>query len=497
MESLCLKNVVCLAPEKLRRLTPAARLALVLGWALGPAALLAARPDGQLLVRVTDAESGAPIAARITLTNSRGRPALPRGAAVAQFADHGYVDGQTLLALKLGKYVFDLDAGPEWRTARGEFQIERHADDEKTVAMSRAVDLAKERWYGADVWGARTGEGLGVALRAEGLGYAPLIAFEQAGGRWRSTDAPAGAGPDFGPHAARLEGPSGALLVFRVDGPLTAEDLSGLDASVASLRGARARGLRVVVDPASWAFPAWLAGGVVDGVLVIDESSDRLGKGRRPADGRRFPGRRGAGRYREACYFSALDAGLRLPPFAGSGSGEAQTPLGAGRTYALLSGGWSTADWWRAALAGQTFITNGPLLRVSAPPESDGSLPSGASLATRNPIEYLEVVSNGRVTASVPIRELAENRGRLPEVDPSLGGWVVLRAATTAGDRYERAMTAPYYLDPPSDPAISRAACEAMLDWLRAAEAAGVDLGSDGPAAQAFWQQRRDSANRE
>ncbi len=450
---------------------------------------LAARPDGQLVLQLTDAETGSPIAARIELRNARGRSALPRGATIASLGDHGYIDGEATLGLRAGRYTFDLDAGPEWRTARGEFEIVRHADDTKTVALSRAVDLQKEGWFGADVYAAREGSGLEIALCGEGLTYAPLVAFELVGGRWRKIDAPTSvAAPATGPQTAMLTGVAGRVLLVRTDGPLEANDLAGLTLVADSLREAQNKGLRVIADPTSWAFPAWLAAGVVDGLLVMDGSTGKLGPGSRPLDRRMFPGQRGLDRYREECYFTALNAGLRLPPFAGSGSGETRAPLGASRVYAMLPDGWNAVAWWEAALAGQTFITNGPLLRPSAAPSDSPSLPTGASLTTRDPIEYLEVVMNGQTAASVPIRELVENRGRLPDIAASAGGWVVLRAATATGDRYERAMTAPYYLDR----RVSRAACQAMLDWLRDARDAGIHLEQ---GAEDYWRERLAGAN--
>ena len=86
----------------------------------------------------------------ISRTAAAGRCEL-RVAGLNQFADHFYIDGKITLPLRVGQYTFELEAGPEYRTQNGHFEIERHADDSKRIEMHRFADLAKEGWWAGDL----------------------------------------------------------------------------------------------------------------------------------------------------------------------------------------------------------------------------------------------------------------------------------------------------------------------------------------------------------
>lgn len=472
--------------------------------------LQAARPDGALEVTVVDAESGEPVAARMELKRSGGRPARSRGLGVAPLGDHFYVDGQTELGLRRGNYEFDLTAGPEYKPISGRFEIERRASDSKRVEMHRVVRLGEEGWFGADLLAARGGLNLDAALRGEGLRYTPLTSWRSDGGGWDDVPS-AESDPDtrvaFGPWAARSRADLGDLLLVSPDAPLTREQLKPItDGGADALAELRDQGVRVVAaDAASWRLPVWLAADLLDAVVVIDPSDQRAGRKARswgrPPDRDFYSGARGPALWREAIYFHILSAGLPIPPAAGSNTGDNELPLGACRTYARQFEGFSTQGWWDALADGNAMVTNGPLLRpIPAPGEryrlmdDNTEVTLGLSLTTRSKVDYLEVVKNGQVEHSVSLRELAEARGEMPPIDCSGSGWFVLRAIAMESPGYERGMTAPYYYQPlDGEPRISRASCEFFLAWLKEAEG---KLSADELAmATQFWQERIAAAN--
>jgi hypothetical protein len=94
---------------------------------------LAAR-GGQLQIAVIDRDSGKPLACRMHLKNSAGKPVKPEGIPLF-WNDHFIVPGKIVLRLPLGKYTFDLERGPEYLTRHGEFQINDFADDTKQVDL--------------------------------------------------------------------------------------------------------------------------------------------------------------------------------------------------------------------------------------------------------------------------------------------------------------------------------------------------------------------------
>jgi hypothetical protein len=131
------------------------------------------------------------------------------------------------------------------------------------------------------------------------------------------------------------------------------------------------------------------------------------------------------------------------------------------RVFVAVAGASVDAGEWLAGLkAGRTFATNGPLLDFSL-----GGRPIGSELQLARPthaaftahlrsivpIDHLEIVCNGRVVRSLPLkggRTEADLSGQLP-MDTS--GWCVLRASSDRAeypvlDNYPYATTSPVYV---------------------------------------------------
>lgn len=478
-------------------------------------AAAAARPDGELEVRVVEAKTQTPLPARIHLKNARGKAVRTRGLGLAPHGDHFYLDGSTTLGLRRGLYTFLIDAGWERRTqfSPRPFEIQRRAQDTKTLEMQRYANLAEEGWFAADLDANRSLKDLGVVLRAEGLTYAPLTTWLFDEKPWRETQRlvpdrklPAGVGL----HVARFATTDGALLLVRSGELINPSDLPNSEPTADQLRDLRAKGYHVVVaDISSWRLPIWLAAGVVDAVCVIDRTSGfelvdtKQSKGR-AALSRLFPGERGPGRWREAIYFHALNTGLRIPALAGSGSGDTPSPLGTNRVYTYCRREFSIEEWWQSSLDGQTVVTNGPLMRPKVfgePPGFTFPLDGGSftasialNLTTRDRVDYLELIQNGEPAASVRLEDWAKAGGKLPELQFDAPGWFTVRAVTNDTKRYQMALAAPYFVG--NEPYISRASCQFFLDWLQAY----AELGSDRPDADLtnatrFWQTRLSEAN--
>ncbi|HMP05302.1 MAG TPA: hypothetical protein PJ982_03040 [Lacipirellulaceae bacterium] len=386
------------------------RLAAVLMLCLLPCNATSAvqRADGQLVIDVVDSDTQRPIAARMHLKSARGRPVKLRLPIDQQFADHFYIDGQITLPLARGQYTFEIDAGPEYFPQTGHFEIDRRADDQKTIEMRRAVDLAKEGWWAGDLDVLRRPEQLPLAQRAEAVHIAPT--------REQPTD-------------------------------VTHDSLLKFDDRL------------VARTPFAWDFPVWLARGELDAIQVItphqlrDDVVDNEGDGR-PRDRLMFPSRTGNGRWAEMVYFQVLNCGLRIPPAAGSGTGENDSPLGTNRTYVYCGDEFTPEAWWDGLEAGRVFATNGPLLRTRVHGEPPGyvfrlasdehlKLEIGLNLATRDPVEYLEIIKNG----------------------------VIEREVTTNTKKYQLALSGPYYVERAGQPRVCRASVQFFLDWIDAATA--------------------------
>jgi hypothetical protein len=464
-------------------MTPRFRNTIVL-WAFCSSAVIvqpvhaAPRGDGQLTIEVVDADTGQPIAGRMHLKNSRGRPVSSRLPTSAEFGGHFYIDGQLTLPLRVGQYMFELETGPEYRTQSGHFEIERHADDSKRIEMKRFANLAEEGWFGGDLDVARQPSDMPLIMRAEGLHLAPI---HSTSSKRRNGKQAAGSFTQL------VQQSGGELLLFELRSPL-GPGLDAADASSLSVRQeARNQDGRVVARvPYAWDIPMWLASGELDAISLIHHHSLRDGTldkedDGRPRDRSLFTGRAGNGRWSEKVYFHALNCGLRIPPVAGSGSGVNDNPVGTNRVYVDCGDEFSAASWWGGLEAGRVFVTNGPLLRPlveGKPPghvfhfEDHGSLTLeiGLDLATRVPVEYLQIIKNGEVETEARLADWTKQKGRLQPLVFDDSGWFLVRAVTSNERTYQFASSGPYYVEKTGKPRISRRSVQFFLDWIEAAE---------------------------
>jgi hypothetical protein len=436
---------------------------LVLSFALTPIFAVpinaAPRSDGQLQIEIVDKHSGQPIPARMHLQNSPKRPVKINLPGTAESGGHFYIDGQLALPLRRGQYTFEIDAGPEYRTQNGHFEIDRHADDTKRIELSRVVDLAKEGWYGGDVDFERRPRDLPLILRAEHLQDVRTNEFATTLGLGARDSGLETRPSRFSP-APSPQPPAPKISIART--------------------------------PYAWDLPIWMASGELDAIQLIHRHALREGVVDNEDDGRSrdrslYPGRTGNGRWSETVYYHALNCGLRIPPVAGSGAGTNENPVGTNRVYVFCGDEFSPQRWWEGLEAGRVFVTNGPLLRPTVkgePPgylfhiDASGSLilDIGLNLATRVPIEYLEIIKNGRVEADVRLADWKGKKVRLPPVVFDDSGWFLVRAVTNNPETYQFASSGPYYVEKAGQPRVSRGSARFFLEWIDAAEARLQDM---------------------
>jgi hypothetical protein len=406
----------------------------------------APRPDGQLEIAVVDSQTGQPIAARMHLRNTRRRPVELNLPNIAEFAGHFYIDGRLVLPLRRGQYAFELDAGPEYLNQTGHFEIDRHADDTKRIEMKRFANLAEEGWWAGDLDVDRNPRDLPLIFRAEQL--------------------------------QDIEMPGFARLIM--DAPRQSKFREEFT------RSGRKSEIKIARIPYAWNMPIWLAREELDAIQLIhghalrDGVADNEDDGR-PRDRSLYPGRSGNSRWSETVYYHVLDCGLRIPPAAGSGSGANENPVGTNRVYVHCGEEFSAESWWEGLQAGRVFVTNGPLLRPKVEGRPPGhvfhltlgdtlTLEIGLDLATRVPIDYLQIVQNGKVEAEVRLADWKNRKGRLPPVTFQESGWFLVRAVTNNQQTYQFASSGPYYVEQAGRPRVSRRSVHYFLDWLEAAK---------------------------
>lgn len=494
-------------------------------WAFPPAIRLAFA--GELEIQANDRDTGEPIAVRMHLKNENGKA---MEAPKAPFwKDHFVFDGSITLKLRPGRYTFEMERGPEYRVRTGNFTIERDSKDVKAVDMPRFVNMSDEGWWSGDLHIHRPVEDIELLMRAEDLHVAPVITWWNEKNIWSGREPPEKLLVEFDDHrmyqimAGEDERGGGALLYFNRSEPLA---ITGSQreypSPVTFLRQAREGqpGIHVDIEkPFWWDTPTWVATGLCDTVGVCHNHLHRDGvmdgeAWGKPRDKKLFPGVEGNGRWTQAIYFRLLNSGLRIPPSAGSASGVLPNPVGYNRVYVHCGKEFTWDTWWANLRAGRVVVTNGPLLR----PLVNGQLPghvfqgragqeveleTALNLSTRDKIEYLEIIKDGKTVESVRLDEYVQAGGKLPKIKFTESGWMAIRAVASHPKTYRFALTGPYYVEFDYKPRVSKEAAQFFLDWVneRAAQIKLDDAEQQREvlapheAAREFWTKRVEMAN--
>ena len=185
-------------------------------------------------------------------------------------------------------------------------------------------------------------------------------------------------------------------------------------------------------------------------------------------------------------WYRLLNCGLRVPASAGTdvflNRINSRLP-GSDRVYVHCPGPLDYRRWIDNLKAGRTFVTNGPMLELTA-----GGLALGETLRRERPgpvqvrgralaqypLDRIEILVNGRVAATAAaVGERREVTFDQPVTIES-SGWIALRAigprpdpALAPGSRAELfAHTSPVYVEVPGRPVQAREDAEYFLAWL-------------------------------
>jgi hypothetical protein len=390
-----------------------------------------------------------------------------------------------------GTYRWQVERGPEYERLQGSIDVRQGEPLLVQQTVHRLVDLHQERWYSADLHVHRPVDEMPLLMEAEGLDFAPVITW------W---NAPAPEAPNESPTLFELPGPryymtmagedereGGALLFIGLTRPL---DLTVRSREYPSpmqfVEQARLIEPDVWIDiekPFWWDVPTWLASGQMNSMglannhMCRDQMLANEAWGR-PRDTARLPAPRGNGFWTQEIYYHSLNAGLQIPPSAGSASGVLPNPVGYNRVYVKLDEPFTPSAWFAALRAGRGFVTNGPLLRVEAnaqPPGARLAMAGGSGplavrlaidLTTRDRIEALEVIYNGRIVERLACADTVHQQLRAT-VMLDQPGWFLIRAVAEVSETFRFASTAPWYVGPAGAPVpIRRSSAQFFLDWV-------------------------------
>ncbi|MCR9296717.1 MAG: hypothetical protein NXI32_28755 [bacterium] len=511
-------------PNFLKLLGLATWLTFTAAW---PAASARGQTAGTVEIDVLDQTSEEPLTCRVRILDARGRPQRARGAILE--SGWNLLESPMVFRGRPGDYRYQVSRGPEYAAGHGEFTLDKGSLGNDVLRLPRHADLSAEGWVGGDLGCQLAPAQASRWLEAEGLAMTACLTESLAahsnnpllgGAQWVEDDSywdqREGSGLVFHhwmpPAEVPPSVPSSRLLIMAKETPDTSASATG------EMEAADALPVHIEIQKL-WArdLPMWLASDRVDSIQLLgmhlrpeEEPAPTIRPLIEPDPGR-FRGPRAAGQMVEALYWRVLESGLRIPPTAGSGFGKAPTHLGYNRVYAAVASD-TRADWWRAVRQGRSFVSSGPLLRVlinEQPPGAIFAADVGQSVAldvaltltVSDPVDYLDVIFNGRTLYQARLDEYAKQGGRIPRLSVDESGWLVVRVVTGIEDTYRIASTAPFYVEIDGQPRISRAACEFFQSWLEAAaeQIAGSQQAESAlpfvQAARKFWERRLSAAN--
>jgi hypothetical protein len=448
-----------------------------------------AAETGRLEIAVEDAD-GKPLPCRIHLSNQRGE--AQRVAGLPFWHDHFVCPGNFTTSLAAGKYEFAIERGPEYQRRAGQIEVTAGEFQALRAKLKRIANLRAAGWYCGDLHVHRPLEEIEPLMRAEDLDFAPVITWWNIRNIWKHKPIPAQETRQFDEHrvytimAGEDEREGGALLYFGLQSPL---DIATNDREFPSpmqfVTEARKRDPSNWIDiekPFWWDVPVWLASGEMNSIGIANNhmcrdrmyESEAWGK---PRDEKRLPAPRGNGYWSQEIYYHMLNCGIRLPPSAGSASGVLPNPVGYNRVYVRLEEPFSADAWFRGLSRGRCFVTNGPLLLVTAGGLDPGGVLELArgerklidvriQMTAQDPVSNIEIIQNGNVSHAIQCSdELTQSHSFQLSVDKP--GWFLVRTITDVQTTFRFAATAPWFVE--SDEIknrVSRRSLQFFLDWV-------------------------------
>jgi hypothetical protein len=186
-----------------------------------------------------------------------------------------------------------------------------------------------------------------------------------------------------------------------------------------------------------------------------------------------------------AIWYRLLNCGFKLPAGAGTDAfpnfASLRGPPGLVRVFVQSGATLDHRRWLAGLKAGRTFVTNAPLLEFSLAGHAIGDeirlapgshrLRAVVGLRSNVPIDHLEVIGNGKVVASIPLRGDRMSARDTVSVPVNGSGWYVLRAYTDRAtmpvlDLYPFGSTSPIYVQVGDQPTRSAADAEFFLRWI-------------------------------
>lgn len=434
-------------------------------------------------------ENGAPLAGRLHIRNEKRE--VQRAPDMVSWNDHFVIPGSVTLQLDPGKYTLEAERGPEYARVNTTFSVDDGDDGQLSVTLKRIAALNRAGWYSGDLHIHRNPEHVELLLEAEDLNVGPVITWWNDRNLWATRSPPSpllvksGARRYYHLMAGEDERQGGALLYFGLHTPLPISGSEKEFPSPMTFVAAARKHSKVWIDiekPFWWDVPVWLASGQIDSIGLANNHMCRSRMYEdeawgRPRDEQRLPPPRGNGYWTQEIYYHLLNAGLRVPPSAGSASGVLPNPVGYNRVYVHCGDDFTYDNWWAGLKAGRSFVTNGPLLRVTVNSQLPGhvfqvpeatvlGLDIDMQMTSLDRISALEIIKNGVIAQRIAVLPQTNVRKKT-RLKFAESGWFLVRAIARVDETFRFASTAPFYVEGQPEPRrISRRSAQFFVQWV-------------------------------
>jgi hypothetical protein len=480
------------------RQLPAALLVVV--------SLVTAAEAGVLTLQVLDAQTGAPLPARVYLQANSGEWHFLQAPEAQTYSKINWINarseehhtcllaGQGTAELPPGKYQLTVERGPEYLPATQHVEMTTAAAA-VVVRLQRICHLPQRGWYSGETHIHRSIEELRTIALAEDLHVTfPLTFWETRAGEpaLQGNKNIPGTPPDelialddthvIWPRNTEYEiftvGPRthtlGALFLLNHRQIFS----RGVPPWGPVMEQARAEGALFDLDKLDWPFamtlPVLTPGGLYElsnNHLWRTEFAFRNWNSPAPAYLQpHFGGQQGNERdwllYTLGMYYTLLNAGLDLVPTAGTAHGVHPVPAGFARVYVQLDGPFHYERWLQGLQQGRSFVTTGPLVLATLDqhspskepiryPASPATAQLQAEIFSAAPVSFCEVIAQGLPVATYIGRSQPQPEGgyrmelNVP-VPVTQSGWLALRVwEDRPGQRFRFAHTAPWFVQLP------------------------------------------------
>ena len=459
-----------------------------------------------LRVRVTDAQTGKPVAARVYIKGEKSSwyfpgTTNPKGSVVRYlktnwlrkdaFENHSTVSAHPFqVHLEPGGYALTVVRGKEYFTATQNIQI-GVADKKVGIKLKRWVNMAQRSWFSGDTHIHRTLEDLPNIIQAEDLNVAmPLTYWVTLSGTPPTTGNKniGGVIPDrlitvdpthvIWPRNTEYEifrvgkkrHTLGALFFLNHKTVLK----KGVPPWGPIARAARKEGAIFDMDKLDWPFSMTLPHST--GARLYELANNHMWRTQfaftnwnsrtstflQPPAGAKGGGEEAWMNYTFGQFYTLLNAGFDLVPTAGTANGVHPVPAGFSRVYVHQPKGFSYEGWIDGLKKGRSFVTTGPMLFAKVNGQQPGArfelgkdggeIKITGEIISEKPMSFIEIVVNGSPVQlvrgrAVPTKDGARRTPFSATVKITSTSWLSVRCfEERPAGRLRFAHTAPWHV---------------------------------------------------